>query len=107
MVIGEQRPFLSVIVVLNAELWTGFATRLSIDPDDPAALQSQVVKEALLERVAEQIKDFPGYARIYQLTATLEPWSIENGLTTPTLKIKRPQVTQHFEEEISQMYEGH
>lgn len=107
LVIGEQRPFLSIIIVLNPEMWKVVAEKLSVDADDPASLQSKEVKEALLARVSPQIANFPGYARIYQLTATLEPWSIENGLTTPTLKVKRNEVMKKFEREIEAMYAGH
>ncbi len=107
LVIGEQRSFLSVIVVLNQEMWPAVAAGLGVDSKDPESLKSQAVKEALLERVSAQLKDFPGYARVYQLTATLEPWSIENGLTTPTLKVKRAQVMELFADDIEAMYSGH
>jgi long-chain acyl-CoA synthetase len=36
-----------------------------------------------------------------------EPWSVENGLLTPTLKLKRLQVVKRFAGEIRQLYEGH
>ena len=107
VVIGEQRPFLSVVAVLNAEIWSGVAAELGVNPNDSEALTSAKVTEALLERVARQIENFPGYARIYQLTATLEPWTIENGMTTPTLKIKRDVVKAQFADAIEQMYAGH
>jgi len=38
---------------------------------------------------------------------TLEPWTIENGLITPTLKIKRAQIQERFEREIRELYAGH
>ena len=33
-----------------------------------------------------------------------EPFSIENGLQTPTFKLKRPQAKEKFQDAIAQMY---
>jgi long-chain acyl-CoA synthetase len=35
---------------------------------------------------------------------TTEPWTIDNGLLTPTLKIKRPALEHRFEAEIAALY---
>jgi long-chain acyl-CoA synthetase len=35
---------------------------------------------------------------------TLEPWTIENGLLTPTLKIKRAKIEQRFAQEIRELF---
>jgi len=50
---------------------------------------------------------FPGYARIFRVHITLEAWTIENGLMTPTMKLKRQQIMDRYLEQINQMYEGH
>lgn len=36
----------------------------------------------------------------------LEPWTIEEGLITRTLKVKRPKVLERFAEEVESMYSG-
>ncbi len=54
--------------------------------------------------ITEALHDFPGYAKIRRLYLTLEPWTVENGLLTPTLKIKRAKVMTHLQEEIEQLY---
>jgi long-chain acyl-CoA synthetase len=60
----------------------------------------------LLKRIAEKIKDFPSYAQIRRVHPTLDNWTVNNGLLTPTLKVKRAVVTQQFEQDIEKMYEG-
>ena len=60
-----------------------------------------------LERIREQCKALPGYAAVRRATFTLEPWTVENGLLTPTLKLKRAKVMEKFNAEIDHMYAGH
>jgi long-chain acyl-CoA synthetase len=36
-----------------------------------------------------------------------EPWTIENGLLTPTLKLRRGQVLERYKTEVARLYEGH
>jgi len=68
-------------------------------------LSDMRVEQEVLQRITEQIKEFPGYARVRRVLLTLEPWSIENGLLTPTLKVKRARVFTHYEKEIARLYE--
>jgi long-chain acyl-CoA synthetase len=56
------------------------------------------------KRVGDALADFPGYAKIRRATLTLEPWSVDNGLMTPTLKVKRNRVLGHYKEEVERMY---
>ncbi|MBK1648258.1 AMP-dependent synthetase/ligase [Rhabdochromatium marinum] len=104
MVIGEGKAYLSALLVLNATLWVTLAREFTLDPHDPASLQNQHLIKAMLARLREALKDFPGYAKIRRVTLALEPWSIDNGLLTPTLKIKRHQVLERHRTAIEQMY---
>ena len=78
----------------------GFAT-------DAAALHTPPVEKLLLARIAAQMKEFPGYAQVRRITARLDPWTVENGLLTPTLKLRRSRVMEKFQAELDQMYTGH
>jgi len=37
---------------------------------------------------------------------SLEPWTIDNGLLTPTLKMKRARILERYAAEMEQMYKG-
>jgi long-chain acyl-CoA synthetase len=106
MVVGEQMPYLTALVVLAPAAWRKASQDIGVDPEDEAALESDQVEAYLLKRIGGLIHDFPGYAKIERVAATLEPWSIEDGLLTPTLKVKRAKVWEAFEERIEKMYEG-
>ncbi len=107
IIIGEGRPFLSAIVVLNKDRWTPLATSLGLDPNTQRSLDDENIHKALLERIGTKLTPFPGYARLYAIKATLEPWNIENGLTTPTMKTKRQHIEEHYQDAITDFYKGH
>ena len=107
MVIGDGRPFLSALLVLNPEQWELVASDLKLDPGDPEAPGSEAFEKLVFDRIAAQLVEFPGYAVIHRVTCTLEPWTIENELITPTLKLKRNRIMAHFAADIDRMYEGH
>ena len=105
MVLGEAKPFLSVIAVLNPDEWKKAATGAGIA--DASHLAQPGVQEVVLRRIGVQLKALPGYAEVRRAAATLEPWTIDNGLLTPTMKLKRSKVMERFNAEIDQMYAGH
>ena len=106
-VVGDDHPFISFIAVLEPNEWKSLALSLNLDPADPESLKSNAVKAALLKRAKTAAADFPHYALPRNVTAVLDPWTIENGYLTPTLKLKRGPLKAHFESEIEAMYAGH
>jgi long-chain acyl-CoA synthetase len=106
MLLGEGKSYLSVMAVLSADNWKKVSAENGLE-SAPSALGSQKVEEFLRGRVAAQMKAFPGYAQVRRVTAMLEPWTVENGLLTPTLKLKRAKVMERFNAEIDRMYAGH
>jgi long-chain acyl-CoA synthetase len=107
VVIGEGKPFLAALIVLQGEAWTHFAAELGVDPDDPASLTCKEVKAAILQRIGAQLHEFPSYARIRAVYLTLEPWTIDNGLMTATQKLRRAQIMERFEDAIDVLYARH
>lgn len=105
MVVGEGKPYLSAVVVLDGDHWPGLAQSCGVDPMDAATLQHPKVISKVLKQIKTSLKNFPGYAKIRRVILTLEPWTVDNELLTPTLKVKRPKVIERFKTEIDVMYE--
>ena len=107
MIIGEGKPFLCALVVLDHENWRALAEKLSVDPENEENLQDPKVQHEILERIKVKLAPFPGYAKVFRVVATIEPWTVDAGLITPTLKLKRNCLVEQYEDVIMEMYEGH
>ena len=102
--IGEAKPYLSALLVINPEHWEDLAKAHNLDPTDKSQLSNDKLNKALIKKISECLHNFPGYAKVRRITPMLEPWTVENGLLTPTLKIKRPLVINQYEQAIESMY---
>jgi long-chain acyl-CoA synthetase len=107
IVLGEARSYMVAVVVLNPDVWKKFAAEIGVRHDMPESLKDTRVEQQVLLRIGAQLKEFPGYARVHRVLIQTEPWTVENGIMTPTLKMRRNRVTKHFEKEIEQLYKGH
>lgn len=105
MVYGEGHPVLVVVAVVNPEQWQILAQQAGVRSDMPESLHDTRVEQQALQRIAEQIRGFPGYAKVRRVLLLSEPWSIESGLMTPTLKLKRARVYERYQKEIEHFYE--
>lgn len=99
MVIGEGRPYLSALVSLNPEA----CQELSIDATD----LSPDMESNVIGRITQHLDSFPGFAQIHRVAVVDEPWTIENGLMTPTLKIRRNRIMKQYAALIESLYQGH
>ena len=106
-IVGENKPFIGLIAVVNPEYWKTFALHCGVNPDDPKSLNHPNVRNAALKRVKQASADFPHYAIPRAIWLTQEPWTIENGLLTPTLKLKRKPLSDHLSQEIGKLYINH
>ena len=104
MVLGDHRPYVSAIAVLNAENWALFARENGWDADNPETLRQPSVVQAVLKRLQALSEGFPSYAQPRALLLTLEPWSVENQLLTPTMKVKRAPILARYAHEIESIY---
>ena len=107
MVYGEGKSYLVALLVLNPDAWKRFAGEVGVNPDHPESLTDSRVEKEVLQRVAKLIKAFPGYAKINRVLLLNGPWTIDNGLITPKLSLKRNKVAEKFAAEIEALYRGH
>lgn len=104
MLVGEGRPYLCALLVLNEEQWQSLATEHQLNPKDPASLLDKNLLKTVLRRIKERSSAFPGYAQVRRVQLLTHPWTIESGCLTPTMKLKRPQIIKQHSEQIEAMY---
>ena len=107
IVFGEGRPHLAAVVVLNPEEWNALARELDVDPDSEEDLSSRFVEKTLRSRISRQLREFTGFAQVRRLIPVLEPWTVEDGMLTPTLKMKRARILDRYGDRIEALYEGY
>jgi long-chain acyl-CoA synthetase len=83
------------------------AAELSLDVEDPNALTDPRAVAAARTHADRCLAPFPGYAQIRALHLETRPWTVENGLLTPTLKLKRPALETRFADVIDDLYARH
>jgi long-chain acyl-CoA synthetase len=105
MIVGEGRSFLAALAVLNPERWANLVRGMGLSPADPASLTDRHVHHELLVRVGQQLHGFPTWAKVRRLHLSLEPWTVENDLLTPTMKVKRAAVLAHHRAQVEHIYE--
>lgn len=106
MVVGDDRPFIAALAVVNPDAWKTLCDELGLDPDNPASLVSKEATAAALRRIKKAASGFPNYGVPRQIRLYSEAWTIDNGLLTPTLKLKRRVVYNKFKDDVDAMYEA-
>ncbi len=107
LIYGEGKPYLVALAVLNPVVWPDIAAKVGVRHDLPESLTDTNVEAKVLRRIARNIRAFPGYAKVHRVLLLTEPWTIDNGLLTPKLSMKRDKIVARFAREIDAMYEGH
>jgi long-chain acyl-CoA synthetase len=105
VVIGERRKFLSALVTLEPENLQQFAEANNLEGQE---LHTHPLVIAKIQRgIDEEVN--PQFARVENIrkfTILPRSFTVDDGELTPTLKIKRRVVDEHFSQEIDAMYVG-
>ena len=116
MLVGQDRRSLGALIVPNPEALKQWAKQTNREDllvtdggDEPGIdIESKPVEDLLRQELNREVKNRPGYRpddRIGPFRPILEPFSIENGLMTQTMKIKRPVVSERYRDMIDGMFE--
>jgi long-chain acyl-CoA synthetase len=107
LVIGEGRPFLSALLVLNPEQRQALGKLLGLPPESEPELDDPDLNRLLQERISRQLRAFPGYAQVRRIAVVQEAWTVENRLMTPTLKLRRGLLLKRYADLVASLYKGH
>lgn len=105
-IIADQRKFVSALIVPEYGQVKKYAEEhhiAYIDMKD--LLQKQEILDLFRLRIDTLQQEFAHYEQIKRFTLLPEPFSMEKGELTNTLKIKRPVLMKNYAKEIEKMYE--
>lgn len=105
-VIGDQRKFVSALIVPDFEALKDFAAKEKISYRSLKELvENPRVVELLRRHIEEAQSGLAAYEKIKRFTILPKPFTMEDGELTNTLKIKRPAINKIYAAQIAAMYE--
>ncbi|MEF8838359.1 MAG: long-chain fatty acid--CoA ligase [Haloarculaceae archaeon] len=106
MIVGDGRKFVGGLIVPNFGKLDQWAERNDVDlpPDDDAKCEDQRVREWVQEAVDEVNEDLETVETIKEFALVSREWTAENDLLTPSMKKKRRNITEAFEEKVEWIY---
>ena len=107
VIIGDRRPYLVLLIVPAVEPLQQWASQNGVEWSSFEELVSnQEVLSHLERETLGELSDLASFETPKKIALLSEELSIENGMLTPTLKVKRSLVEERFEGVIEQLYTG-
>ncbi len=104
-VIGDQRPFMSALVVLDAEVAPVWAKAQGLEAADLASLAEHPAVLAEVDRqVVAAMASFNNAERVKKVSVLHQEWMPDSEELTPTSKLKRRGIHAKYEREIEALY---
>ncbi|MCB1789300.1 MAG: long-chain fatty acid--CoA ligase [Gammaproteobacteria bacterium] len=107
LVIGEGKPFLSALIVPNPDALTRIAAELHLDSSNATMANNEELRRLFMQHIQQRTAAFPGYAQVRRLAVVDESWTPDNGLATPTLKLRRNKILERYHDLTEGLYAGH
>lgn len=105
VVYGDQRPYLIAMVVPNQEACMAWAEEEGLPKSGWQELAgSEILRKHLQGLIQNLLKGLSSHEQVRRIHVQSEPFSIENGFLTPTMKLKRRLIYQHYAELFDALY---
>lgn len=105
MIFGEGRDYNVCLVVPDFEVCAKQAGKTGPDAEPAALIADESVKKMIQDRIVEALKGtYGGYEIPRGFVFLTEDFTLENGMLTQTLKLKRKAVIDRFSEDIEAAY---
>lgn len=103
VLVGDGRKYCVALVSLAEEEAQRWAKQERI-PEGTALHESELVHKRIWSHIEKMNKDLPSYETVKKIYIVPEDFSVENGLLTPTFKVKRALIEKLFKEQIDALY---
>ncbi|HLP49428.1 MAG TPA: long-chain fatty acid--CoA ligase [Chitinophagales bacterium] len=105
MAVGENRNFVSALIVPNYLNLSEWATKNGVAAKSPGDLvKNAEVQKLFRDAIDEKNKSFGQWETVKKFELMEKEWSIDGGELTPTMKVKRKVVLEKYKDIIEKMY---
>ncbi|MES0372317.1 MAG: long-chain fatty acid--CoA ligase, partial [Mariprofundaceae bacterium] len=105
VVYGDQRPYLVAMLVPNKEACMAWAEESGMPKSGWHELaSSDVLRKHLQSQIQQRLKLLNAHEQVRRIYIQIDPFTIENGFLTPTLKLKRRLIYDHYAEIFESLY---
>ena len=104
MLEGANKPFNIALVVPDFEVLNGWATENGLTTDPKQLVEESQVKALIKGELNTFCADFAKYETPKEFLLIHDPFTVENGILTQTLKLKRREVMKRYGEQIEKLY---
>ncbi len=105
-VIGDRRPFVSALIVLDPETTLAWAQQQELPADFTVLARHPKVQGVIQGYIEEVNQSLSQVERIKKFVIVPQEWTVDSGELTPTMKMKRRVVHEKYAHLIEQMYQG-
>ncbi len=107
LVYGDRRPHLVALVVPDEDFLQEFARREGLETRDRVEIaRHEGVHKAVAQAIRRANEHLSVIERVRKFEIMPEPFTIENGMLTPTLKPRRPIIIDRFKSKLEGLYEN-
>ncbi|MDP8256131.1 MAG: long-chain fatty acid--CoA ligase [Candidatus Alcyoniella australis] len=103
-IIGDRRKFLTALIVPDFEWLKDYVEEKQIEGGQSEWVKHPDVLVEYDKRLAKANKQLAKYETIKRFSLLPEEFSVDNGMLTPTMKVKRKNVNNVYDEEIENLY---
>jgi long-chain acyl-CoA synthetase len=104
LVVGDARPYVAALITLDPVEMSRWAAENGV-ADDPASLATDERARALVQGVVDDVnRDRSRFEQVKRFAILPRDFTMEAGEVTPTLKLRRRAVQEHFADEIEALY---
>lgn len=106
MLVGDAREYCTALIVLDKEAAKAWAEKNSIDTSQWDELVVNPTLRATVEKEINKLqRDLSKFEKVRRFAIIPESFSVENGMLTPTLKVKRKAVLERYADVVDALYE--
>ena len=106
LIVGEGEKYTAALLFLSQDQLKSFAKRAGLEGEMAQWLESDALQTYLKEVVERANHNLPHWSHIKRAALIPESLTLEDGLLTPTLKVKRQEVKKRYSAQLDALF-GH